>query len=125
MNGRMTRIFAGLKGLATGLLVIAGLMILLLALPILMPFLAVDQAVTRRSKLAVLAAMSCAVCGSSLHSDALALADAACGPPRAAQPILRLRRVVRRLHAICPACNAGYEWDAARRRFQLLDPEQS
>ncbi len=121
---RLTRIVAGLKGPATCLLVVTALMALLLALPILILILAVDQAVTRRRKLAALAAAPCAVCGSSLSPDALDLADAAWGPAQAVQSTKALRRVVRRLHAICRACGARYEWDGARRRFHLLDPEQ-
>ncbi|MGI4946742.1 MAG: hypothetical protein ACRYHQ_40325 [Janthinobacterium lividum] len=121
---RLKRIVAGLKGPATCLLVGTALMALLVALPILIPILAVDQAVTRRRKLAALAAAPCAVCGSSLSPDALDLADAGWGPAQAAQPTMRLRRVVRRLHAICPVCGARYEWDGACRQFHLLDPEQ-
>ncbi len=122
---RLKRIVAGLKGPATCLLVVAALMALLVALPILLPILAVDQAITRRRKLAALAAAPCAVCGSSLSPDALELADAAWGPAQAVHPTVRLRRMVRRLHAICPACGARYEWGGARRQFHLLDPEQT
>ena len=122
---RLKRIVAGLKGPATCLLVVAALMALLVALPILIPLLAVDQAVTRRRKLAALAAAPCAVCGSSLSPDALDLADAAWRSTPTVQPAMRLRRVVRRLHAICPACGARYEWDGARRQFHLLNREQT
>lgn len=122
---RLKRIFAGLKGTATCLLVVTALLALLLALPILLPLLAVDQAVTRRRKLAALAANPCAVCGSSLSPDALDLADAVWGSAPSVQPTMRLRRVVRRLHAICPACGARYEWDGPRRQFHLLDLEQT
>ncbi|MGI4939554.1 MAG: hypothetical protein ACRYHQ_03115 [Janthinobacterium lividum] len=114
-----------MKGLATCLVVLAVMLTLLVALPVLIPVLAVDQAVTRRRKLAALASTCCAVCGSSLPPDALDLADATWGSGGTARSTMRLRRVVRRLHAVCPACGAGYEWDGAHRRFRLLDTEQA
>ena len=121
--GRWQRIYGALKAVVIGMLVITAITMLVLALPLLLVFLAVDEAITTRRKLAALASTGCVVCGSRLHRDALDLADTVLRSERAEQSGLRFYRVVRRLHAICPACGTRYEWDGKRRRFQLLDTE--
>ena len=101
-----------------------GMVLLLFALPLLIPFLALDQKLTRRRQLLALAGQPCAVCNSSLDHGALDLADALWADRvavmRAEHPGMRLR-LVRRLHAVCPACDAEYEWDGACRSFHVLD----
>lgn len=109
---------------AFGAAIIGGMVLLLVALPAILPFLVLDQKRTRRRQLLALAGQPCAVCGSSLDHRALELADATWASQvaamRAERPHVMLR-LVRRLHAVCPACGAEYEWDGASRLFLALD----
>lgn len=109
---------------AFGAAIIGGLALLLFALPFILPFLVLDQKRTRRRQLFALSGRPCVVCSSSLDHRALELADAAWASRVAAMRAERphvMPRLVRRLHAICPACGAEYEWDEASRLFLVLD----
>lgn len=98
--------------------------LLLIALPVILPFLVLDQRRTRRRQLLALAGQPCAVCGSSLDHRALELADATwasrVAAMRAEHPHAMFR-LARRLHAVCPACGAEYEWVEARKLFEAAD----
>ena len=106
---------------AFGAAIMGGMVLLLLALPLILPFLALDQKLTRRRQLLALAGRPCAVCTSSLDYRALDFADALwasrVAAMRAEHPGMRFR-LVRHLHAVCPACDAEYEWNGACRSFQ-------
>ena len=122
-TGWPTRICIALRHLAFGLLVVTAVAALVLALPVLIVLLSMDQAITRRRQLAVLTSTGCIACGSPLNPDALDVADKVWRSEHVELPGMRLRRMIRRLHAICPACGARYEWDGTQRQFQRLDPE--
>ena len=100
------------------------MILLLFALPVIVPFLVLDEKRTRRRQLLALARRPCAVCSSSLDCRALDLADATwtnwVAAMQAERPYVMFR-LVRRLHAVCPACGAEYEWDEASRSFLVLD----
>ena len=116
--------WGGACGCALGIAIIGGMVLLLFALPVILPFLAWDQKRTRRRQLLALARHPCVVCGSSLDYRALDLADATwtsrVAAMQAGRPHVMLR-LVRRLHAVCPACGAEYEWDEASRSFLVPD----
>ena len=115
------RFLGGLKEVALLFLVVAALATLLLAMPVLILVISVTQAVTRRRKLAALACTVCAVCGGGLPPDALDLADTAWHAEHPLPPGMRVRRVVRHLDAICPACGARYEWEGKHRQFRQVE----
>ena len=100
------------------------MVLLLFALPVIVPFLVLDQKRTRRRQLLALTRRPCVVCGGSLDHRALDLAEATWTSRVAAMHEERpnvMFRLVRRLHAVCPACGAEYEWDEASRLFLALD----
>ena len=108
---------AVLREVGLSLAVVLAMCLMLVCLPVILPFLAVSGWLEKRRQLAALASMGCSTCGATLDGRALDLSDAA---PRRDRPGMRVRarRFIRHVHAICPACAAEYTWDGRARLFR-------
>lgn len=103
-------------------LVPAGLLLLLVLLPVLLPFVAYQLKRDRKRRAAAAAVTPCVRCGAMLGPATEALADKLWDDEIAAlheeHPDWRWR-VVRHVWAVCTACGAHYGFDEARRVFTL------
>ncbi len=89
-------------------------------LPVILPLLALTQAIDERRKRMAASGQDCVICGARLGTAAITLGDAAWRAQMAAEPYQGgYRRIVRRLHALCPGCGAHYEWQPDRRCFTI------
>ena len=106
-----------------GLMVFTGLVVLMISLPVTLPLVAVLHAREMRRRRLAVENFACAVCGNVLGEPALARADTVwagyierlCRE----KPGYRFR-LVRRVHAVCTRCGAGYEYDDSQRVFRPL-----
>jgi hypothetical protein len=102
------------------LTVVAVVIAFLITSPVLIPLAAVLNARERRRMQTVADKTRCECCGATLGAASLSLADKQWAEwfaaKRRAQPTVRFR-VVRDLWAICPACSAEYNFDAALNTF--------
>ncbi len=106
-------------------LVILAMLVLLLALPILLPLAIFQEKRDRRRLHAAAEATPCGRCGHPLGLAALEAADAAWGAALGGMMEQGLRpRVIRQLFARCPSCGAGHDWDEDRHVLQLLPVER-
>ena len=107
-----------------GALVITGLILLL---PLIMPVAIVSDFVYRRRMLKAAIAFRCENCGTILGKKSLSLANEAwskkMAETRARYPGVRLR-IVRDLHAICPACATQYRYFERDRVFKAVSNEK-
>jgi len=89
-------------------------------LPVLIPMAVVLTAVGKRRIRKAARSFACVVCGSRLGGVAVKLADDAVAGQarqwRRDHPYARYR-MVRTLHAICPACGTRYAYDETDRTF--------
>ena len=104
--------------------VVLGLLVLLLALPFLLPLVTFLAKRDRKRLCAAAEATPCARCCHPLGLAAVEAADAAWATVLAGMLDRHLRaRAVRHLFARCPSCGAGHGWDEHRRVLHLLPPE--
>jgi len=105
-----------MRGIAIILLAI----ILVVFLPVIIPVVALLDRAYRRRMRAAACAFTCLSCGSILGLESIRLADAAWSEHlrglQAKYPWTRFR-LVRRVHAICPACGARYTFLERERTF--------
>ena len=114
----MGQLLAKFRGFAFGLSVIAGAVILVVLLPVIIPYLAFTQWRDGKRLLALARTFICLRCGEVMGEEAVALGDAFWKEHMAAlqksSPAIRLR-VVRTVHAVCPHCGAKYQLADGRR----------
>jgi hypothetical protein len=91
--------------------VIVSMVLLILLLPAIVPVVGLSHRLYRKRLRAAARALACLSCGVVLGLESVRLADAAWDGHmrelRAKHPTIRFR-VVRRVHAICPECDAHY-----------------
>src|SRR5215831_248293 len=85
--------------------------VLVMFLPVIIPVVALLDRAYRKRLRAAACAFACLSCGGILGLEAIRLADGAWGEHlrelREKYPSIRFR-LVRHVHAICPACRARY-----------------
>ena len=97
-------------------------LLLMLALPILLPLLSFLADRDHKRLCAAAEATPCALCGHLLGPAAVEAADTASAATFTKMLQLNLRpRVVRRLFARCTSCGADHGWNEDCRKFYLLD----
>jgi DNA-directed RNA polymerase subunit RPC12/RpoP len=108
----MGRLPAKFRGFAFGLSVIAGAIMLVVLLPVILPYLAFTQWRDGKRLLALARSFICQRCGKLIGEDAVALGDTFWREHMAElhmhSPAIRFR-VVRTVHAVCPHCGAKYQ----------------
>jgi hypothetical protein len=118
----MARLPAKFRGFAFGLSIIAGAVILVVLLPVIIPFLAITQWRDGKRLLALARSFICQRCGKLIGEEAVALGDAFWRDHMAGlhehSPAIRFR-VVRTVHAVCPHCGAKYRLTDDRRVLVL------
>lgn len=109
----MARLPAKLRGVAFGLSIIAGAVLLVVLLPVIIPFLAFTQWRDGKRLRALARDFTCLQCGKVMGEQAVALGDAFwrdhMATLQATSPTIRFR-VVRTVHAVCPHCGAKYQF---------------
>jgi predicted RNA-binding Zn-ribbon protein involved in translation (DUF1610 family) len=114
----MARLPARFRGFAFGLSIVAGAVILVVLLPVIIPFLAFTQWRDGKRLLALARTFVCLSCGKVMGEEAVALGDAFwrghMTEVHKNSPTIRFR-VVRTVHAVCPHCGAKYQLTDGRR----------
>jgi hypothetical protein len=114
----MARLPAKFRGFAFGLSVIAGAVILVVLLPVTIPYLAFTQWRDGKQLLALARTFVCLRCGKVMGKEAVALGDAFWREHMAelqkSSPTIRFR-AGRAVHAVCPNWGAKYQLTHHRR----------
>jgi hypothetical protein len=114
----MARLPVKLRGFAFGLSIIAGAIILVVLLPVIIPFLAFTQWRDSKRLVALARNFVCLRCGKVVGEEAVGLGDAFWRDHMTAlhekSPAIRFR-VVRTIHVVCPHCEAKYQLTDDRR----------
>ena len=101
------------RGIAAGAAVTVLVVLLVVLLPVVVAAVGLSVARNVRRMRAAASRFSCRTCGAVLGAQALRRADevwaAHMRELRGKYPAVRWR-VVRHVHAICPACGARYRW---------------
>ncbi len=112
---------AALRNLLLLPVVILAVLLLLLALPVLLPLVGFQAKRDRRRLCAAAEVTPCGHCGRPLGLAAVEAADAAWTTFLDGMTKQGLRpRVIRWLFARCPSCGAGHSWDAYLYILHLL-----
>src|SRR5215470_17344178 len=102
--------------------------VLVMFLPVIIPVVALLDCVYRKRLRATACAFACLSCGGILGLESIRLADATWDEHmrelRAKYPSTRFR-LVRHLHAICPACGVRYTFLEHERTFVRIRTQAS